>query len=208
VEARVFKNRERAKARQAVLSWFNGLDTGAIAGVVRPEPRIILFGHSWGASTVMYLARELEQDGIPITLTIQVDSVRKHGQDDSVIPVNVAEAVNFYQSKGLIRGRSKIKVADPTRTAVLGNFRLEYQTEPPECHAYPWYDRLFFKGHTSIECAPHVWAQLETLIETRIASPLQPVQTEVATQLFKQDPTIGGALCRLLRHFRRSRLRS
>jgi hypothetical protein len=52
--------------------------------VERQEPRIILFGHSWGASAVVYLARELEQDGIPITLTIQIDSVRKHGQDDSI----------------------------------------------------------------------------------------------------------------------------
>jgi len=65
------------------------------------------------------------------------------------------------------------------RSAVLGNFGLEYQTEPPECHAYPWCDRPFFKSH------PHVWAQVETLIETRIASPIQPVQTEVATQLIK-----------------------
>jgi hypothetical protein len=128
---------------------------------------------------------QLENSSIPITLTIQVDSVRKHGQDDSVIPANVAEAVNFYQSKGLIRGRSKIKAADPTRTAVLGNFRLEYQKEPPDCHAYPWYDRLFLKGHTSIECDPQVWSQVETLIETRIASPLLPAQTEVATQLIK-----------------------
>ena len=74
---------------------------------------------------------------------------------------------------------------DATRTAVLGNFRLEYQKEPPDRQAYSWYDRLFFKGHTSIECDPQVWSQVETLIETRIASPLRPAQTELATQLIK-----------------------
>jgi len=92
VEVRVFKNRERAKAREAVLRWFNALDTSTMISVERPEPRIILFGHSWGGSAVVYLARELEQDRIPITLTIQIDSDRKHGQDDSIIPANVAEA--------------------------------------------------------------------------------------------------------------------
>jgi hypothetical protein len=84
----------------------------------------------------------LDQDGIPITQTIQVDSVRKHGHDDSVIPANVAEAVNFYQAKELIHGCSKLMAADSTRTAVLGNFRWEYQKEPPDCQAYPWCDRL------------------------------------------------------------------
>jgi len=67
-------------------------------------------------------------------------------------PANVAEAMNFYQVKGLIHGLSKIMAAYPTRTAVLGDFRFEYEKEPPGCQAYPWYDRRFFKGHTSIEC--------------------------------------------------------
>jgi hypothetical protein len=74
--------------------------------------------------------------------------------------------------------------ADPTRTNVLGNFRLEYQ-KGPRLRGLSWYDRLFFKGHTSIECDPEVWSQVETLIETQIAFPLQPAQTEVATQLIR-----------------------
>ena len=151
------------------MAWFNAVSDGR-------EPRIMLFGHSWGASAVVYLARELEKDGIPVALTIQVDSVAKHGQDDSVIPANVAEAVNFYQSKGIIQGRRRIVAADPARTAVLGNLHFEYKNEPAQCHAYPWYDRLFFKGHTSIECDPHVWSQVESLIETRLAPPLPKVE--------------------------------
>lgn len=188
IHVQVFRNRERALAHKFVLEWVNGLTTGSLMSGNRAEARIILFGHSWGASAVVYLARELERDGIPVTLTIQVDSVRKDGQDDSVIPANVAEAVNFYQTKGLIHGRSKIIAADPARTALLGNFRSEYQKEPAECHAYPWYDRLFFKGHTSIECDPRVWSQVETLIEARIAPPLQPAQTKVAAQAISRSP--------------------
>jgi hypothetical protein len=58
--------------------------------------------------------------------------VRKHGQDDSVIPANVAEAINFYQRKGIIHGRSVITAADPSRTTILGNLLFEYKKEPVE----------------------------------------------------------------------------
>lgn len=168
VQVKVFSNRQRGQAHQAVIEWFK-----ATTNEAGPEPLVILFGHSWGASAVVYLARELEQDGIPIALTIQVDSVRKHGVDDSVIPENVSEAINFYQNKGIIRGCPRIVATNAARTAVLGNFHFNYEKEPTECHAYPWYDRLFFKGHTSIECDPHIWALVDRLIETRIASPSQ-----------------------------------
>jgi len=180
IRVQVFRNRERALAHKFVVEWVNELKTGSLMGKNTTEVRIILYGHSWGASAVVYLARELERDSIPVALTIQVDSVERDGRDDSVIPANVAEAVNFYQAKGPIHGRSEIIAADPARTAVLGNFRSEYQKLPAECHAYPWYNRLLFKGHTSIECDPRVWSQVETLIEARIALPLQPEQTNAA----------------------------
>jgi len=44
-----------------------------------------------------------EKDGIPVLLTVQVDSVSK-GQDDKLIPANVAQAINFYQIDGLLHG--------------------------------------------------------------------------------------------------------
>jgi hypothetical protein len=177
VQVQVFSNWQRVKAHQTVLGWLSQM------AVNKPglEPRIILFGHSWGASAVVYLARELEQEDIPVALTIQVDSVRRHSEDDSVIPENVSEAVNFYQSKGIIRGCPRIVAANPARTAVLGNFRFKYKKEPAECHAYPWYDRLFFQGHTSIECDPHIWSLVDNLIKTRIASPSRPALTIVLT---------------------------
>lgn len=181
VIVQVFRNRDRAKAHRAIDEWLYASKTAGVSA-----PRLILFGHSWGASAVVYLARELEQDGVSVALTIQVDSVRKHGQDDAIIPANVAEAINFYQAKGIIHGRTEIVADDPNRTAVLGNFRLEYKEEPAECRAYPWYDRLFFKGHTSIECDPRVWSRIHGLIVTRIVPPLhQPAPTEVAAQLVK-----------------------
>jgi len=176
VQVRIFKNRDRAKAHTAIVEWLNGVRT-----TDNPlEPRVILFGHSWGASAVVYLARELEHDGVPVALTVQVDSIQKHGHDDSVIPPNVAEAVNFYQSKGILQGRSRILAANPARTVILGNFYFKYEKEPGECRIYPWYDRLFFKGHTSIECDPRVWSDIQSLIETRLGRPFGPGTTDIA----------------------------
>jgi len=180
VAVEVFTNRQREQARVAILEWVNSVGPLSEGN---PQPTIVLFGHSWGASAVVYLARELEHDGIPVALTIQVDSVRKHGQDDSIIPANVAEAVNFYQSKGIIHGRAKIVAANPSRTAIDGNFNFTYQKEPDACRTYPWYDRLFFKGHTSIECDPRVWLQVENLIEGRLPVSSHSTLPEVASAI-------------------------
>ncbi|HSZ63705.1 MAG TPA: hypothetical protein VK828_18035 [Terriglobales bacterium] len=180
VRVLIYENRRSAEARRMILNW---LKREANDSPITPETsadrearsaRIILFGHSWGASAVVALARSLQRDGVPVSLTIQVDSIEKNGDDDSLIPANVVEAVNFYQTGGILHGRTKIKAADPSRTKILGNFRFTYEKEPAECRAYPWYDRLLFKGHTAIECDPHVWSQVEELIRTRLPAMAQP----------------------------------
>jgi len=181
----MFENRQRTQARGSIIHWVRRLEAARITGEAIPQPRIILFGHSWGASAVVYLARELEREGIPVTLTIQVDSVRKHGEDDSVIPANVIEAINFYQPNGILHGQLRIKAADPTYTTILGNYRLAYEREPAACHAYPWYNRLLFKGHTAIECDPHVWSQIQMLIASRLPLTNVPQPIQVAAQFAK-----------------------
>jgi len=102
----------------------------------------VLFGHSWGASAVVALSRKLERKGIRVMLTIQVDSVAKPFQNDREIPANVLEAANFYQTRGMIHGRSRIISADPSRTTILGNFRWEYKEEPADCRDFSWYSRF------------------------------------------------------------------
>lgn len=171
VDAELFENHQIDDAHSFILNRL-----GKLSEQEKARTRIILFGHSWGASAVVYLARDLQRDGIPVALTIQVDSVRKHEQEDSIIPSNVHEAINFYQTGAILHGRSKISASDPSRTTVLGNFRFQYVKEPAACRNYPWYDRLLFKGHTSIECDPSVWSQVNNLIRMR----LPPTETEVA----------------------------
>jgi hypothetical protein len=143
------------------------LDTnhdGTLTPAEKQNARIILYGHSWGASEAITVARELEKDGIPVLLTVQVDSISKMRQNDEVIPANVAQAVNFYQPDGFVHGQSAIRAADPTRTKIIGNFRFDYKTSPYTCNEYPWYDWVFVKAHTQIECDPNVWKQAEDLI--------------------------------------------
>ena len=42
----------------------------------------MLYGESWGGSEIVTLARELEERGIPVLLTVQIDSVAKMGEND------------------------------------------------------------------------------------------------------------------------------
>jgi hypothetical protein len=160
----VFENRRLEAAHQKILQLL-GVTAGRLSfGAGRSDAQIILYGHSWGASTVVTLADELRKDGVTVTLTVQVDSIEKKGQHDGVIPANVARAVNFYQPDGVLHGRTKIRAADPGATQILGNFRFSYKDMPAECKPYPWYERKFIKTHIAIECDPVLWKRIEGLI--------------------------------------------
>jgi hypothetical protein len=164
-----FENRHRERAHKEILQRLDLNHDGALSTEEKRKARIILFGHSWGASAGVSLARKLEKEGIPVLLTIQVDSVSKIGQDDAVIPANVGQAVNFYQPDGIVHGQSQIRAADPDRTEIVGNFRYDYKANPIHCEGYPWFDRVVVKTHTEIECDPKVWNQVEALIYSKLS---------------------------------------
>jgi pimeloyl-ACP methyl ester carboxylesterase len=170
----VFENRRREQAHLDVLRILDAGRPGNPSEEEKKRARIILYGHSWGASETVALAQELARDGIPVLLTIQVDSVAKLGLNDGVIPANVSYAVNFYQSEGLLHGRSQIRAADPQKTIILGSFRFDYKTHPLACQEYPWYARMFMKAHTEIECDPGLWGRVESLIRTEVRRPGEP----------------------------------
>lgn len=171
VHVEVFENHRREKAHEQILRFLDMDKDGTLSSEEKQQARIIIYGHSWGASETVTLARELEKDGIPVLLTIQVDSISKSHQDDRMIPGNVSQAANFYQPNGLLRGRPEIRPADATRTQIIGNFRFDYKLLPVSCPLYPWFDRLFMKSHVEIECDPRVWSQIESLIRTKLPAP-------------------------------------
>jgi hypothetical protein len=169
VYVQAFENRHRDNAYREILRRLDLDHDGTLSIEEKHAARIIIFGHSWGASETVTLARKLEREGIPVLLTIQVDSISKIGQNDAVIPGNVEEAVNFYQPHGLLHGQPEIRAADPARTQIVGNFRLDYKANPISCSQYPWFDRVLMKSHIEIECDPKVWTQVESLIHLKLS---------------------------------------
>jgi pimeloyl-ACP methyl ester carboxylesterase len=164
-----FENRHREKALHVILTQLGADRSGLLSENERRQARIILYGHSWGGSAMVELARELDRRGIPVLLTVQVDSVKRFNADDGVIPPNVARAANFYQANGMIHGRAEIHAADPAKTQILGNFRFNYKEHPIHCPEYPWYDRTFANAHTEIDCDPAVWSRVEALIRQQLS---------------------------------------
>ena len=154
VDVETFESYHGENARAKIHALLDTNHDGTLTPAEKQNARIILYGHSWGASEAINVARELGNDGIPVLLTIQVDSISKITENDEVIPANVAQAANFYQPDGFVHGQSAIRAADPSRTKIIGNFRFDYKTSPYTCNEYPWYDHIFVKAHTQIECDP------------------------------------------------------
>lgn len=166
----VFENRHRKRAYSAIIHLLDTDRDGILSAEEKARAHIVLFGQSWGASAAVLLARDLRRQGIPVLLTVQVDSVAKFWQKDSVIPDNVAQAVNFYQPHGLIHGRQRIIAANPDKTEILGNFITDYRKTPVQCPEASWFDRVFTPGHMQTECDPRLWSQIETLVRERLQS--------------------------------------
>lgn len=169
LHAEVFGNHEAKRALDLIMKRIDNNKEGPQVPADKKTAKIILYGHSWGASQVLTFARELETRGIPVALTVQVDSVRKMGQNDRTVPANVARAVNFYQRKGFTPGRPLVVPADAERTKILGNFHMIYKDPNIRCDNYRWFSRVLNKPHHLIENDPHVWDQIVSLIDSELA---------------------------------------
>ena len=165
----VYENRHRRAAYRDILHLVDTDSNGILSSDEKARARIILFGQSWGGSAVVLLARELDRVGIPVMLTVQVDSIAKPWQQDDVIPDNVAAAVNFYQPHGLLHGRQLIRAADDSKTQILGNYRFDYRESPVKCEGMRWIERTLTPSHMQSECDPHLWGQVESLVRQRLA---------------------------------------
>jgi hypothetical protein len=168
LRATVFANHDGKAALRSVLALLDVNGDGHLSAMEKNAARIVIYGHSWGASETVTLARRLNELGIPVLLTIQVDSVAKSNEDDRSIPPNVREAVNFYEREGLLHGRKAIAAMDPKQTTILGNFESSYKQHPVSCAGFPWFARTFMRPHIEIENDPSVWTRIGALIRTKM----------------------------------------
>lgn len=149
----VFENRRRGEALQFVEKAIEG---------GRDSACVILYGQSFGGAAVVKFARQLHQRGIPVRLTVQVDSV---GLGDALIPPNVRRAANLYQSDGwFIRGEPVIRAEGPAKTEVIGNFRFSYKDRRVDVSGLPWYKKIFRVAHSKMDRDREVWSTVERLI--------------------------------------------
>jgi hypothetical protein len=176
VDVETFESRHVPEAHRQILDILGGKKNGTPTAEEKHDARIVIYGHSWGAASGIELARTLQKDGIPVLLTIQVDSIGKVGRNDTQIPANVERAVNFYQSHGLLRGAHDIYAADPAQTKIIGNYQYDYSKSQLSCDGYPWWDRYIVKAHTQIECDPVVWNKVDALIRQTLPPSQQGVE--------------------------------
>lgn len=169
VHIETIQNTRRKLALELVEKAFDRDRSGHLDEIERTGAKIIVYGQSFGGAAVVKFTRQLDAIGIPILLTVQVDSV---GFGDSVIPPNVAAAANLYQRNGWpIRGEPEIRAADPSRTKILANTRFDYRGKTIDLSEASWLQRLTQSAHAKMDFDPAVWVKVEALILASVATP-------------------------------------
>jgi hypothetical protein len=181
----VFSNHEERAAMRDVLTLLDTDCDGALSDSEKKQARIIIYGHSWGASETAAFARDLGELGIPVLLTAQIDIIPKPHQKSIEIPSNVEHAINFYQSRGgILHGASRIVADDTAQTEIGGNVALNYRNDPIDCGNFPWLARTFNKSHHEIENDPLVWNRIALLIDASLRRPVTENRTVLAALSF------------------------
>lgn len=167
VYAETIGNHRQDLALKLIRAAFDRNRNGRLDAEERAGARIILYGQSMGGAAVVKVARRLRALGIPVLLTVQVDSV---GRSDGLIPSNVIAAANLFQHDGPpIMGRERIRAADPARTRILGNFQYRYWFKEVDTSEATWARKTLGGAHARMELDPEVWAHVERLIRDGIA---------------------------------------
>jgi hypothetical protein len=162
VHVETVENLKRSVALKFVKNSLDRDGNGELDDSERNSARIILYGQSFGGAAVVKFARQLNEIAVPVLLTVQVDSV---GRGDELIPANVSTAANFYQDNGrVIHGAKNIRAADPSRTVILFNRRIDYRNRRMQIPKLPWYKKAFRTDHVKMDNDPEVWQEVELLI--------------------------------------------
>lgn len=159
-------NHDRKLVRRILLDSLDRDRDGKLTREETESVDLVFYGQSFGGAAAVYLARDLARHGVPVRLTVQVDSV---GRRDHLIPPNVARALNLYQrDPGPIRGEPSIRAADSSRTTILGNFPFTYLFRHVDMSQYPAIARRIGLSHWKMDNDPAVWAIVEAAIRAEI----------------------------------------
>lgn len=167
IHVETVENRKRGLALELVRRAFDRNRDGKLDLRERESARVILYGQSFGGAAVVKFARQLKALGVPVMLTVQVDSV---GLNDEVIPSNVVAAANLFQRDGFfVHGAGRISAEDPRATEIIGNFSFSYRDRAIDLSGIPWHKKVLRKDHASMDLDPQVWRKVEELILLALA---------------------------------------
>jgi hypothetical protein len=113
VDVDTFEGHHGEKARGRILSLLDTNHDGILTPDEKQNGRSIIYGHSWGGSEAIALARKLEEEGIAVLVTIQVDSISKVHQNDAVVRAKVARAANFANRMAFSRASPRFALPSP-----------------------------------------------------------------------------------------------
>jgi hypothetical protein len=162
VHVETIENKKRGLAIDLIRKSFDRNQDGQLDERECASTRLILYGQSFGGAAVVKLARQLKDMGVPVLLTVQVDSV---GRGDKVIPSNVARAANLFQRDGFfIKGEREIRPEDSSKTTIVGNFRFDYKRKAVDLSEVSRLKRLLHTAHTKMDHDPEVWSLVEKIL--------------------------------------------
>lgn len=130
---------------------------------------VVLFGQSLGGRATLWLARRLNEWGVPVRLAVVVDA---YGKDTYLVPPNVREAANIFQRDHFfIKGAPEIRAADPARTRILFNRKVSYKDRKFPMTEHSGIERFFMDEHAMVEYDRGLWDEVVRLITGAIAGP-------------------------------------
>lgn len=168
VHIETVENKRRSLAIELVKNAFDRNHDGKLDPTECASAKLILYGQSFGGAAVVKFARQLNQIGVPVLLSVQVDSI---GRGDSIIPTNVTRAANLFQRNGwFIRGEREITAEDPAKTTIIGNFKYDYSNSKIDISKVSWLKKSFRIAHTRMEHDDDAWGKVEELVLASIRS--------------------------------------
>lgn len=188
VHIETLENRKRNLAMELILNSFDSNGDGYFDQRERENVRLIMFGHSLGGAAVIKVSHNLRDMGVPVLLTVQIDSVG-FTYDDHVIPSNVRSAANLYQRDGwVLVGEDEIIPEDPEKTTIIANVRFDYTDKEVDMSGVPWERRLLSVPHSKMDADPEVWSTVKQLILSEIGNTKPGIFAEERVVVAGTDP--------------------